>query len=185
MAGVIGKVSTTTARSAEITVWGLRSLDRALKDLAPDLRRDLYQSIGSVSKEIAIEAQDRTRALSAMGDRSPIGANANVISSSVKNRKNRQNAKGKRSRAGLFGFSIIQPHGYGALAEFARNAKTPQGKALVEAFSRKLGPYSGGRFLWAAMDSKRDDVTRKVSSAVAAIESELQRRVDAMTIGTA
>lgn len=169
------------AKTAEVTVWGLRALDRALKDLAPELRRDLYSRIGKQVKAVAIDAQQRTTALSKMGDKSPIGRHASEIAGSVKMRRG---AKSRNARASAFGFRIEQSHGYGVIAEFARKPVTPQGKALVSALNRKY-PADGGRFLWSAMEDHKATVDREVMTAVREIERQLQSKIDAMTVGTA
>lgn len=196
MAGTIGKVSSGNVRSAEVTVWGLRSLDGALKDLAPDLRRDLYKALGSQSKVVANEAKARTAlAFAGFSAGSPIGSALNDATAGIKLNKGAGSRKVKDSktgetitkrsggRAALFGFRIKQSHGFGALAEFARQGHTPQGRALVSTLASKFGSYSGGRFLWSAMDARRDEVNSAISLAVKDIERELQNRIDALGVG--
>lgn len=167
-------------QKAEITVWGLRSLDRALKDLAPDLRRELYKEVGSVVSLVAEQARTNTRGLSALGQNSGIGRSADAIANAIKVRRG---AKTRRARATAFGFRIEQTHGWGVMAETARIGHTISGKALVDVLDRKV-PAPGGRLMWKAMDAKRDQVDKTVKTAVHRIEQELQTRVDAMTTGT-
>lgn len=168
-----------TIRTAEVTVWGLRATDGALKDLAPDLRRILYRQMGSAVKTVATQAKSNTIHLSQMrGSKgvSPIGANAQTA---VDHIKVRRGASSSKARAGLFGFRVEQTYGYGVIAEFARQSKTPQGAALVEALNRKYGS-GGGRFLWSAMDAKRASVEETVLEAVRDAERMLQRRLDSI-----
>lgn len=177
------------ARSAfsqpQVTVWGLRSLDGALKSLAPDLRRKLYKEMGGTLKKVAGAMQMNATVLGTLtttdtNRRSPIATNASAIVDGIKVKRG---AKSRKSRATAFGFRIEQSHGYGVMAEFAKTHTNASGKALIDALNRRSAT-PGGRFMWATMDDQRPYVEDRVRTAVETISNELQRRVDAMTIGT-
>lgn len=73
---------------------------------------------------------------------------------------------------------LVHRNPAGALGEFARQARTPQGVALV----RKLNQYgSPGRFGWSAMDRQEDQVRAEVRDEIAKTAAEFSARLAAGT----
>lgn len=84
---------------------------------------------------------------------------------------------GRTSRAGNDAVVRLQVRGKApAIAEFARNAKTPQGEALVKRLNRFGGP---GRFGWQAVDDRRPQIEAEVRMEVRKTEQEFSQRLAA------
>lgn len=69
---------------------------------------------------------------------------------------------------------LVQRNGAAALAEFAGNAKTNSGRALVSRLAAFGGP---GRFAWEAMDRHEEEVVRAVREETFKTAAEFSARL--------
>lgn len=84
---------------------------------------------------------------------------------------------GRASRLGNDAAVRLQVRGKApAIAEFARNAKTPQGEALIRRLSR-LGPP--GRLAWQAVDDREPQIVAEIRAEVRKTEREFSERLAA------
>jgi hypothetical protein len=146
--------------TAEIVVWGLRDIDRALKSVAPDLRRELYARVGSAAKEVQQAAQFKA---------------PGSIAAAIKLRRG-----GGRTGKSAFGFRLVSESAASAILEFAGSVSsghTPQGTSLIQTLDSRYGRT--GRFVWQAMDENKSGVESAVDEAVRDVTKQLQDRVNA------
>jgi len=73
---------------------------------------------------------------------------------------------------------LTQMNPAAAIGEFARNAHTPQGAAMIRKFDTYGRP---GRFGWAAMDRHQDQVRAEVRDEIAKTAAEFSARLAAGT----
>lgn len=84
---------------------------------------------------------------------------------------------GRTSRAGNDAVVRLQVRGKApAVAEFARNSRTPQGEALIRRLSRFGGP---GRFAWQAVDDRKQQILTEIRAEVRKTEREFTDRLSA------
>lgn len=84
---------------------------------------------------------------------------------------------GRASRTGNDAAVRLQVRGKApAMAEFARNAKTPQGEAMIRRLSRLGGP---GRFAWQAVDEREPQIVAEIRAEVRKTEREFTDRLAA------
>jgi hypothetical protein len=154
-----------TSLDLDLRVGGVKATIAALRNLAPDVKREMDREIRSVMTTIKAGAESRY----------PAGAwsvklNAKRLFGSVE-------AIGGGERADTWRDS--GPGVKAAVFEFAgkyQPGKTPQAKAMIASLNARYG--SPGRFLWDSWDENKTRALAQIKTAVLRAESELQTRLD-------
>lgn len=139
-----------------IHVENLKETQYVLQRMDPELSGKLVSRIKRAVEVAAEEARAFTLALSEIkgknGNPSPLAEHAVEAAASIVVKKARK------------GYQIRQADKVASIVEFAAQGKTPQGRKLVEVLNRHYGQT--GRFVWEAVDRKRDETMEAVQLAV-------------------
>lgn len=155
-----------TSLDLDLRIGGIKATITALKNLAPDVKREMDREIRLVMTTVKSGAESRY----------PNGAwsvklNAKRLFGSVE-----AVAGGERADT----WSDSGPGVKAAVFEFAgkyQSGKTPQAKAMIESLNARYG--SPGRFLWDSWDANKTRALAQIKNAVLRAERELQTRLDA------
>jgi hypothetical protein len=154
-----------TSLDLDLRVGGVKATITALRNLAPDVKREMDKEIRSVMNTIKAGAESRY----------PDGAwsvklNAKRLFGSVE-----AIAGGERGSS----WRDSGPGVKASVFEFAgkyQAGKTPQAKAMIESLNARYG--SPGRFLWDSWDDNKVKALAQIKDAVLRAERELQTRLD-------
>lgn len=129
-----------------IDVKGLQTIDRALKQVAPDLRRDMFREIGGLVKTRVSAAKAETP----YRRKRPPGQSANVhLRTGTRLTKAGSKvsvaAGGGSRKQGLFGFQAVSLAAHATIMDVAKN-----GGPIIRGIEAKYGPaprFLGRQFL--------------------------------------
>jgi hypothetical protein len=177
------QVSGEDGLKIRVDFYGLKTFQSALRQVAPDLAEELKKT----TKEPASKVYNSARRIVAIsdvpsgwkrrsngpegwGDPTRKGWDNNKVRSGIKLKA------GKRDRRGITPlWQIRNDSPAGAIYEFAKNAKTPQGVSFVRTINRQRP----SRLIWRAWDEAGgDDVVRPaVNQAIKDVEAKFNQRV--------
>jgi hypothetical protein len=180
-------VNKTPGLEVNVDFYGLRTFQAALRQVAPDLAKELK----STTKEPMTNVYNSARRLVSLAN-VPSGWKRKGSSVwSDRNQKGWDNSKvrggirltpGKTDKRGITPlWQIRSSSTAGNIYEFAKNARTPQGVSFVRTINRQ--PTS--RLIWRAWDEAGgDDVVRPaVNQAINGVEQKFNERVAAVQRG--
>jgi hypothetical protein len=150
------KAGSTGGYAVRVQIDGVANTVRALRTLAPDLSRRMRAKLRAAGGRIARFADAKAP------DNAKGGYKVRIRTKS-------------RDR---FAVSVLAISKNAAIFEFAANAKTAQGAALIARLSKFGSP---GRFLWDAWDALGGQVQDEMRMTIAEAERALQARIDAGT----
>jgi hypothetical protein len=139
-------------------VWGLRDTTKALRAVAPDLKRDMTRRMKAPIAATAAQA------------RGLLPSRTGAARAGIK-------VKSGGSSKTRFGFRLTQLDAGGSVIELAAAGSTAQGQSLVATLDQRYGPP--GRFLYRAWDDNERKVYAVVAGTVNDIQAELQQRINA------
>jgi hypothetical protein len=154
-----------TSLDLDLRIGGIKATITALRNLAPDVKREMDKEIRSVMTTIKAGAENRYP-----GGQWLVKLNAKRLFGSVE-----AVAGGERAST----WRDSGPGVKAAVFEFAgkyQPGKTPQAKAMIDSLNARYG--SPGRFLWDSWDSNKVRALAQIRDAVLRAERELQTRLD-------
>lgn len=149
----------------DLRVAGVKATITALRNLAPDVKREMDREIRSVMSTVKAGAESRYP-----GGAWSVKLNAKRLFGSVEaisggERGDTWRDSGPGVKASVFEFAgKYQP------------GKTPQAKAMIDSLNARYG--SPGRFLWDSWDDNKTRALAQIKDAVLRAERELQTRLD-------
>jgi hypothetical protein len=159
-----------------IDVRGLQQVNKALRDVAPDLRREFYRDLGST-----IKARVTAAKASSPFKRKKRGAPAGhlrTLTYLTKSGAKRDISGGRKQ--GLFGFKAISAAPHASILDLAAQGHSPQGETLVATLNARYGPAP--RFLGKQLlpgSGSGQDLYRESQQIIAKYVAELNARIDA------
>jgi hypothetical protein len=178
-------------KNLEVTAdfYGLNTLRKALRDVEPELAkqlsksverpvRDVYNSARRMVKDADVPSGWKRRSNGPLGWGDPTQRawdNAKVRSGIKMN-------IGTRSYGGVKPlYRIVNLSPAGAIYEYAKNAKTPQGVSFV----RKLNEQRPSRLIWKAWDNAggADSVIPAINEGIAEVYVEFEKQIKSVPAG--
>lgn len=169
-------------KGLEISVdfFGLRTFQSALRQVAPDLSKELRRTtrepvakvynrarrnVAAASIDVPSGWKRRSYGREGWGDPTRKGWDNNKIRSGIKLKAGTRDMRGVTSL-----WQIVNQSPAGAIYEFAKNSKTNQGASFVRALNRR--PTS--RLIWRAWDEEGGEAV--ILPAVRGAVSEVERK---------
>jgi len=149
-----------------IEIKGVKATTRALKEFAPELRKDLNRAIRRSLDQVKRGAEGRY----------PNGSWSIRI-----NNKKILGSLGTMGGRSSDSWADADPGVRAAIFEFAGSTgqgKSPQAQAMIESLNNRYG--QPGRFLWDAWDDSGDLAKNQIRMAVKNAERQLQAKLTAM-----
>ena len=168
----------------KVAVTGVRDVQRALRNLDPELAAKLRKELREAAKLVTIAAKKKVPGRSPLsGWRNVWAMNGRVrggqgwpawYTSEVKQAIKVSTAATDRDRRTKTRTTVAAytQNPSGAIFEFAKTNHTPN------RFSSRLGSYMGGRIMWAGYDSVAQQVRHKVDTALNDGVKAIQGAVD-------
>lgn len=168
-----------------VDVRGLQQVDRALRDVAPDLRREFYKELGGKIKTRVDAARSampyKRKAKGQNGGH--LRTNTYLTKAGAKVRQTsggaaRGDISGGRKQ-GLFGFKAVSAAPHASILDLAKNSKTKQGAALVSTLNARYG--HAPRFLGKQLlpgEGAGLELYRESQQLVSKYVGELNRRIE-------
>lgn len=158
-----------------VDVRGLQQVNRALRDFAPDLRREFYRDLGST-----IKARVTAAKASSPYKRKKRGATGGHLRTLTYLTKagSKRDITGARKQ-GLFGFKAISAAPHASILDLAAQGHSPQGNTLVATLNARYGPaprFLGRQLLPGAGGGQ--DLYRESQQIVAKYVAALNARID-------
>jgi hypothetical protein len=154
-----------TSLDLDVRIGGIKQTITALRNLAPDVKREMDREIRQVMGTIKAGAESRYPEGSW-----EIKLNRRRLFGSVE-----ATAGGERADT----WRESGPGVKAAVFEFAgkyQPGRTPQAKAMIDSLNARYG--SPGRFLWDSWDANKTRALAQIRDAVLRAERELQTRLD-------
>lgn len=152
-----------------IDLKGLQQTNRLLKEVAPDLRRQMFREIGGMVKARVTAAKDKM----------PSRTGRLIKETYLTKSGAKRDISGGRKQ-GLFGFVAISAAPYATVLDLMANANLPRTEALLATLNQNYGNaprFLGGQFLPAGEGGtvmwreSKQIVERYISEANRAIEN--------------
>lgn len=156
-----------TSLDLDLRIGGVKATITALRNLAPDVKREMDKEIRSVMTTIKAGAESRYP-----GGAWSVKLNAKRLFGSVEAVAGGERDPNSWAKSG--------PGVKAAIFEFAgkyQPGATPQAKAMIDSLNARYG--SPGRFLWDSWDDNKVRALGQIKAAVVRAERELQTRLDA------
>ena len=156
----------------KVAIVGVRDVQRALRNIDPELAKQLRKELREAGKLVAMSAKKKVPGRSPLsGWRNVWAMNGRVrggqgwpawYTSEVKQAIKVSTAASDRDRRTKTRTTVsaYTQNPAGAIYEFAKTNHTPN------QFSSKLGSYMGGRIMWAGYDSVANEVRHKIDTAL-------------------
>jgi hypothetical protein len=170
--------------------YGLATLRKAIREIDPELAkqlnksvqrpvRDVYNSARRMVKDADVPSgwKQRTSGPRGWGDPTQRGWDNNKVRSGIK-----MNAARKRTRGGVTPlYRIVNLSPAGAIYEYARVARTPQGVSFI----RKLNEQRPSRLIYKAWDDAggADSVIPAINEAIAEVYVEFEKQIKSVPAG--
>lgn len=157
----------TRRQTSLIDVRGLQQVDRALRAIDPDLRRQMYAEVGHLAKQRVEAAKaDMPRASGAL-------IKGTRLTKSGSKAAKAAGAGPARSR--LFGFLALSSAPHARILDLAAQGRSKQGRNLVETLNARYGPAP--RFL--TRQFQGDLLMRESRQIVDRYIAEVNQRIEA------
>lgn len=158
-----------------VDVRGLQQVNRALRDVAPDLRREFYKDLGGAIKSRVQAAKKDTPY-----KRKKKGATSGHLRTLTYLTKagSKRDVSGGRKQ-GLFGFKAISAAPHASILDLAATGRSEQGRNLVATLNARYG--AAPRFLGKQLLPGQGgglELYRESQEIVARYVAELNRRID-------
>lgn len=159
-----------------VDVRGLQQVNRALRDVAPDLRREFYKDLGGAIKRRVTAAKQPPMPYK----RKKKGATSGHLRTLTYLTKagSKRDVSGGRKQ-GLFGFKAISAAPHASILDLAAAGRSEQGRTLVATLNARYGPAP--RFLGKQLlpgSGGGLELYRESQEIVARYVAELNRRID-------
>lgn len=158
-----------------VDIRGLQQVNRALRDVAPDLRREFYRDLGSTIKARVTAAKADTP----FKKKKPgaVGGHLRTLTYLTKAGSKRDISSGRGQ--GIFGFKAISAAPHASILDLAAQGHSPQGQTLVATLNARYGPaprFLGKQLLPGAGNGK--DLYRQSQQIIAKYVTLLNQRID-------
>jgi hypothetical protein len=158
-----------------IDVRGLKQVDRALRQVAPDLRREFYRDLGhTIKARVTVAKAESPFKRKRKG---ATGGHLRTLTYLTKAGAKRDISGGRKQ--GLFGFTAISAAPHASILDLAAQGHSKQGQTLVATLNARYGPAP--RFLGKQLLPKAGaglDLYRESQGIVAKYVAELNRIID-------
>lgn len=149
-----------------IDIRGLGQTNRLLREVSPDLRRQMFREVGSLVKKRVTAAKVKLPRVSGFAQQTTFLTKAGS--------KRSQMFGGGTRRQGLFGFQAITGAAYGSIIDLMERANTPRTSSMLATLEQRYGKAprflvgeflpsgEGGSQMWR---ESRDIVERYIKQA--------------------
>lgn len=163
-----------------VDVRGLQQVDRALRDVAPELRREFFKDLGgSIKRRVQAAKADTPYKRKKKG---ATGGHLRTLTYLTKAGSKRDVSGGRKQ--GIFGFKAISAAPHASILDLAKQGKSEQGRNLVQTLNARYGPAP--RFLGKQLlpgEGGGLELYRESQEIVTRYVAELNRQIDAAARG--